>query len=220
MASRAGGEGRRSFVSQPSAATSAGPRAKWYFVTLAVASVVLLVLFLELGAFAPGPAQSTTSSATTSTSFDLLASSVVADAASRAPAGYVLGSSRQINPSESGLASGSYGVFSAEGGDLANMTILVFNGTGPAQTYIESVVSNARNLPGYTDVTSALAGYGHYGICYGYGETDPDGNGAVATGVCTKGNVYILVHLVSPVSLSSAEADLSGFMGAAYQGVG
>ena len=198
----------------------AGTRARWYLVTAAVASVVLLALLLEVGAFAPAPGNVGNSSATTSTSFDLLASSVVADAATYAPAGYALGSSRQVSPSEQGLVSGAYGVFSAQGGDLANMTILVFNGTTSAQAYIESVVSNAMRLPGYTDATSALAGYSHYGLCYGFGETDPDGNGAVATGVCTKGNVYILVHVVSPLSLSSAEADLSGFVGAAYRGIG
>ena len=42
---------------------------------------------------------------------------------------------------------------------------------------------------------------------------------AVATGVCTKGNVYIQVHVVSPSSLTSAKADLSSLVGAAYQGV-
>ncbi len=123
-----------------------------------------------------------------------------------------------MNPVEPGLVSGGYSTFSSAGGSLANMTILVFDAPQSAQTYIESVIANAKGLLGYTDVTAALANYRHYGLCYGFGETDPDGNGAVATGVCTKGNVYIQVHLASPSSLSSAKGDMSSLVGAAYQG--
>jgi hypothetical protein len=104
-------------------------------------------------------------------------------------------------------------------GSSANMTILVFDTPKSAQTYISSVVSNAKGLSGYSDVSSSLADYQHYGLCYGFGETDPDGNGAVATGACTKGNVYIQVHVASPSSLSSAEGDMSSLVGAAYQAV-
>ncbi len=156
---------------------------------------------------------------TTSTSFAVDASAVVASAASHAPAGYTEGSSRQLNPNEMGLQSGGFAVFSTQGGSSANMTILVFDTPKSAQAYISSVVSNAKGLPGYTDVSPSLASYQHYGLCYGFGEPDPYGNGAVATGVCTKGNVYIQVHVVSRSSLTSAEGDLSALVGAAYQGV-
>ncbi len=42
----------------------------------------------------------------------------------------------------------------------------------------------------------------------------------VANGVCTKGNVYIQVHLAATSSLQSAEGDMAGFVGAAYAGLG
>jgi hypothetical protein len=100
------------------------------------------------------------------------------------------------------------------------MTILVFDGPLSAQTYIDSVITNSKGLSGYTDISAALSSYRQYGVCYGFGQADPDGNGAVATGVCTKGNIYIQVHNVSPSSLSSAEGDMSDLVGAAYQGAG
>ena len=106
-----------------------------------------------------------------------------------------------------------------QAGSLANMTTLVFDTPKSANTYISSVVSNAKGLSGYSDVTPSLSNYQRYGLCYGFGQTDPYGNGAVATGVCTKGNVYIQVHVVSPSSLSSAVVDLSNLIGAAYQAV-
>ena len=190
-----------------------------YLTAVAVASVIVVVLLVvRLVPF--GPASSGTgveTIATISTSYGVIASSVVALAASHAPSDYSLGSSKQLNPKETGLVSGAYGIFSTPDGYSANMTILVFNGTGSAQTYIESVISNYKNLGGYSDATGALAGFEQYGVCYGFGETDPDGNGAVANGVCEKGNVYIQVHVVAPSTLSAAENDLSGLVGAAYQ---
>jgi hypothetical protein len=200
--------------------SSKSSRGRGYLIALGVASIVLLGLLLfSLGTFNP-PAATSSVTTTTTTSYSVAASSVLASAAAQAPAGYKQGSSRQLNPSESGLVSGGYATFSTQGGSLANMTILVFDAPQSAQTYIDSVISNAKGLSGYTDISSALESYQHYGLCYGFGETDPDGNGAVATGVCTKGNVYIQVHLVSPSSLSSAEADMSNLVGAAYQGTG
>jgi hypothetical protein len=183
-----------------------------------VAALVLLGLLLySLGTF-NAPAATSSSTTTTSTSYSVLASSVIASAASHAPDGYVQGSSKQLNASESGLESGGYGTFSTQGGSIANMTILVFDAPQSAQTYIRSIIANSKGLLGYTDITQGLASYAHYGMCFGFGQTDPEGNGAVATGVCTKGNVYIQVHVVSPSLLSSAEGEMADLVGAAYQG--
>lgn len=190
-----------------------------------MASLVLLTLFLfSLGGLHPPGQPSGATTATTTTtpapaSYSISAAAVIASAAAGAPAGYSEGSSQPLNPIEAGLEGGSYATFSAQGGAVANMTILVFGSAESAQAYIESIVSNAKALRGYSDITSALESYQHYGLCYGFGEADPEGNGAVATGVCTKGNVYIQVHVVSPGSLSSAKAELSSFVGAAYRGI-
>jgi hypothetical protein len=206
---------------------SKSPRGRgYYLVALGAASVILVVLLLfSLGAFNPSastssaPATSTTATITT-TSYSVTAPAVLASAAAHAPDGYVQGSSKQLNPSESGLVSAGYATFFTQGGSIANMTILVFDGPQSAQRYTDSVIANSKGLPGYTDMTTALSSYQHYGVCYGFGEADPDGNGAIATGVCAKGNVYIQVHDVSPSSTSSAEGDMSDLVGAAYQGTG
>ena len=137
-----------------------------------------------------------------------------------APPGYAEGSSKLLKPKEVGLASGGYALFSNQGSATANMTILVFNSSGSAQAYTNSVISNSKNLGGYSDLTSSLSGYQQYGTCYGFGQTDPEGAGAVATGVCGKGNVYIMVHVASTSSLPSAQEDMAGLVGAAYQAVG
>jgi hypothetical protein len=186
---------------------------------IVAAFVVLAALLLfSLGTFSPHSSTTGTAS-TTSASFAVDASAVIASAAAQAPAGYAQGSSRQLNPNETGLESGGYAVFSTQAGSVANMTILVFDTPRSAQTYTASVVSNAKALLGYTDVSSSLASYQRYGVCYGFGQTDPYGNGAVATGVCSKGNVYIQVHVVSPTSLSAAEGEMASLVGAAYQSI-
>ena len=196
------------------------PRGKTYLAALGIASAVLLALFLYgLGAFNPAPASSSVET-TAAASYDALASSVISSAASYAPAGYTQGSARPLSPNESGLVSGGYALYSDQGGALANVTILVFGSPASAQAYIASVISNAKGLSGYSDATSTLTGYQHYGVCYGYAETDPEGGQFVANGVCTKGNVYIQVHLASTSSLASAEGDMAGFVGAAYTGLG
>ena len=196
------------------------PRGRAYLAALGIASIIFLALLLYgLGTFNAPPASSTVET-TATTSYDTLASSVISSAANYAPAGYLQGSSRQLNANESGLVSGGYALYSNQGGALANMTILVFSSPASAQRYITSVISNAKDLSGYSDATSTLTGYQHYGVCYGYAESDPEGGLYVANGVCTKGNVYIQVHLAASSSLPSAEGDMSGFVGAAYEGLG
>jgi hypothetical protein len=195
-------------------------RGRTYLIALGVASIVALALLLTgLGVF--NQSASTGASTTTSTTYNVVASSVIASAATYTPAdGYTQGSSKQLSPHESGLETAGYALFTNQGGALANMTILVFNSTTSAQRYVDSVISNAKALSGYTDVTSVLTSYQHYGACYGYAESDPEGPGAIATGVCTKGNIYVQIHLATTSSLPSAEGDMSSLVGAAYQGVG
>jgi hypothetical protein len=196
------------------------PRGRAYLAALGIASVVFLALLLYgLGTFNAPPASSTVET-TASTSYDTLASSVIASAATYLPAGYVQGASRELSANESGLVSAGYVVYTNQGGALANMTILVFSSPASADTYVASVISNAKALSGYTDATSTLTGYQHFGVCYGYAESDPEGGLYVANGVCTKGNVYIQVHVAASSSLSSAEGDMAGFVGAAYSGLG
>lgn len=186
---------------------------------LGIASIVFLALLLYgLGTFSSPPASSTAETATAS--YDTLASSVISSAAGFLPSGYSQGSSKPLNANESGLVSAGSALYSNQGGALANMTILVFSSPASAAIYITSVISNAKGLSGYSDATSTLTGYQHYGVCYGYAESDPEGGQYVANGVCTKGNVYIQVHLAATSSLQSAEGDMAGFVGAAYAGLG
>jgi hypothetical protein len=195
-------------------------RGRVYLVALVVAFVIVVGVFVS-GLGTLSQPSSTTSSTTASTSYSIGASSVIASAASSAPSfGYAQGSSKQLNPKESGLESAGYALFSDQGGAAANMTIIVFNSTTSAQRYVDSVISNAKDLSGYTNANSTLTSFEHYGTCYGYAETDPDGGGAIATGVCTKGNVYIMVHVASVASIVSTESDMSNLVGAAYQGIG
>ncbi|HUK75758.1 MAG TPA: hypothetical protein VLU99_08190 [Nitrososphaerales archaeon] len=207
-------------VSSPDAAGKLSPRARRNLTALGIVLIVFLALLLYgLGTFSSPPASSTVET-TASTSYGTPASSVIGAAANYLPAGYAQGSSRQLNANESGLVSAADALYSNQGGALANMTILVFSSPASAETYITSVISNAKALSGYSDATSTLGGYQRYGVCYGYAESDPEGAIYVANGVCTKGNVYIQVHLATSSSLPSAEGDMAGFVGAAYSGLG
>jgi hypothetical protein len=207
-----------STVASPDGSGELSRSGKKYLAALGVASIVLLVLLLYgFGSFSSPPVSSTQ---TTETTYNTVASSVIASAANYIPAGYLQESSKPLTANESGLVSGGYVLYSDPAGALTNMTILVFSSPGSAQTYVTSVISNAKGLSGYSDATSTLSGYQHYGVCYGYAESDPEGGEHVANGVCTKGNVYIQVHLAARFSLSSAEGDMAGFVGAAYEGLG
>lgn len=195
------------------------PKAKRTLAAVALASVILLSLVLYgFGTFSAPPSSSTSTTSAT-TSYDTLASSVIASAASYTPSGYLQGSSKQLSPNETSLASGGYALYSSQSGAFVNMTILVFDSSLSAQRYADSVISNAEGLAGYSNSSSTLSAYDHFGVCYGYAESDPAGGEYVANGVCTKGNVYIQVHLAATSSLPSAEGDAAGFVGAAYQGL-
>jgi hypothetical protein len=182
-----------------------------------VVVVVVLLLALVYGMGALGAHSSGESSTTTSsTSYDAKALSIIASAGNLAPSGYVEGSPKPLTPSEPGLSSAAYSLYSGKGGALVNMTVIVFNSTEGAQRYGSSVIANAKSVAGYSDVSSALSAFERYGECYGYAEADPEGGEYVANGVCLDGNVYISVHLAATSSLVSAESDMSAFVGAAY----
>ncbi len=190
-------------------------------VSLAVALAVVLALFLYgLGSFGSSASTTSTLSSTETTSYETAASSVLSSASGYAPSGYEQGPPRELSAREPGLVSGGYALFSNQAGALANMTILVFDSQASAQSYVESVISNAKALSGYSNANSTLSGFQRFGVCYGYVQSAPEGGGSVANGVCTKGNVYIQVHLATLSSLPSAEGDMSGLVGAAYRGLG
>lgn len=209
------------FAASVEASDSGGvpKRGRRNLTVLAVASIILLVLVLfALGSLGGPPTSSNSPASTTSsTSYNVEASSVLSSASNDAPYGYSQGSTKPLNPRENGLTSAGYALYSNQGGALANVTILVFNSTVSAQTYVTSVIANAKAVSGYSDSTSSLSSFEHYGTCYGYAESDPEGGQYVANGVCTKGNVYIQVHVATTSSLTSAESDASGFVGATYR---
>jgi hypothetical protein len=193
---------------------------KGFLIALGVAFVLASLIFGTGLLLSRSTSISSTNDSTTTATYNVGASSVLVSAARLAPAGYTGSASRQLSASEPGLESGSYATLSTRGGSDANMTILVFDTPASAQTYMKSVVANAKGLSGYTDISSMLAPYQRYGSCYGFGQDNPFGAGAVATGICTRGNVYIQVHLATASTLSSLESDLSALVGAAYQGIG
>ncbi len=180
-------------------------------------AVVLVALFAVYAFGGFGSSNSGSSTMTTSTSYQIAASSVVLAAAQQYPAGYNATTAGPLSLKSPGEQSAAYAVLS-QSQSSANISAIVFVSTNSSQSYYDSFTSSVRGLPGYTDITSSLGGYQQYGSCYGYGE-DVDGI-AVANGVCTDGNIFLEVHLSSTESLSQLESDLSSLMGAMYDNVG
>lgn len=175
-------------------------------------SAVVMVVLVIAGAAAlvsavPAPSGVTTGSISISSGAD----AIVASAVQAHPAGFTLESSKQ--PPSVGS---DWAVLQQKSdGSEANVTVLVYLSANASQAYFSRLVGGLRGLPGYADITSNLAPFQRYGSCYGYGE-DVD-NIAVVNGVCTKGNVFLQVHLVSSIAPSSLEGDLASIMGALYQ---
>ena len=153
---------------------------------------------------------SATTTTTMSTYISAGADSILASAVQTNPSGFVLVSSKPAASGSSDWAS----LQSADGSE-ANVTVLVYPSTNASRAYFDRFVTGVSGLTGYTDITSDLASFQQYGKCYGYGE-DVEGI-AVANGVCTKGNAFLQVHLVSSISFSALEGDLTSIMGALYQ---
>ncbi|MDG6900925.1 MAG: hypothetical protein JRM80_03085 [Nitrososphaerota archaeon] len=173
--------------------------------------VVVAVVLVGFAAVTLSGAQPRATSST-STRFSTGADSVVSAAAGQDAAGYSLQSS-DPNPN----ASGDWAVLGAADGSRANMTALVFSSQDDSQAYFGRLVSNLKGLPGYTDITPSIAQFQQYGSCYGHGEYVD--SISVADGVCTKGNVFLQVHLVSGKPLDELEVDMTDLMGALCQSV-
>jgi len=167
---------------------------------LIIAGVVALVATSR-------PSATTTA---TSTSISAGADAVLASAVQTNPSGFVHESSK---PTASG--SSDWALLQSADGSGANVTVLVYPSTNASRAYFDRFVTGVRGLTGYTNITSDLVSFRLYGKCYGYGE-DVEGI-AVANGVCTKGNAFLQVHLVSSISFSALEGDLTSIMGALYQ---
>jgi hypothetical protein len=178
-------------------------------VLLGIVVAILIIAGVVWSLAASAPVAGTATSAA-STSISSGADTIIALAIRTSPAGFVPQSSKQPASSSSDWA-----ILQRSDGSEANVTVMVYSSAGASQRYIDTFVSGVRGLPGYTDVTSDLASFQRYGTCYGYGE-DVDSI-AVINGVCTKGNVFLQVHLVSGVSFSDLEGDLTSVMGALYQ---
>ena len=172
-----------------------------------VVAVVIIVVVVALAATKKPSAKTTT---TMSTSISTGADTILASAVQTNPSGFVLESSK---PTPS--VSSDWAVLQSADGSEANVTVSVYPSTNASEAYFDRYVTGVSGLVGYTNVTSGLASFQRYGKCYGYGE-DVEGI-AVANGVCTKGNVFLQVHLVSSISFSDLEGDLTSIMSALYQ---
>lgn len=175
-------------------------------------AIVLLAVACGGAAYALLSGQPSGATTSTSTEFAIGANSVVSAVASQGTSGYSLESAKA-----NGSASADWAVLGSADGSVANLTALVFASSNDSQAYFARLVSSLEGLPGYTEVSSALSAYQQYGRCYGYGE-DVDGI-AVVNGVCTEGNVFLQVHLVSNKSFGDLEADMTSLMGALYGSV-
>jgi len=204
-------------VDQPDSRTSAGSYLKKGNIASVIAVVLVAILAiyaLESNTTTPGP----TYTQTTSTTYEVAASSVIQSATQQNPAGYVTTSTAALKAAYPGEQGAEDAILNGDQGQAAaNMTVVVFDSANSSQSYYGVFTSNVKGLAGYTDVTSILASYEQYGSCYAYGE-DVDGI-AVANGVCTDGNVFLQAHLSSSESFAQLEDDLSSLMGSMYQSV-
>ena len=173
-----------------------------------VVAVLAVAAVVALTSTTPPPSVTTTTGSITITSG---ANTIVIAAVQTTPAGFTLESSKQP-PS----VTGDWAILQQESdGSEANVTVIVYPSTNASQAYFSTLVSGLKGLAGYSDATSSLTSFQQYGACYGYGE-DVDSI-AVVNGVCTKGNVFLQVHLVSGIAFSSLESDLTSIMGALYR---
>lgn len=160
------------------------------------------------------PKVSTPATTASSTSISAGADSIIASAVRTNPAGYTLESSEPAS-SRSNLQLSDWALLQQADGSEANISVIVYSSTNASQTHFERFVAGVESLPGYTDITNDLGSFQQYGKCYGYGE-DVDSI-ALVNGICTKGNVFLYVHLVSSISFSDLEGDMTSIMGALYQ---
>lgn len=182
-----------------------------------VCIVILLIgLFSAAAFYLTSVDFGNTKQQTTSTEYLTDASSVVSSTVLGYPGGYTASATGSLNAKSDGAASAAYAIM-GQTQSAANLTVIVFDQASSAQSYFARFRSNVQGLPGYSNISSAVSGYQQYGACYGYGE-DVDGI-AVVAGICTKGNVFLEVHITSSNDFSSVQGDLTTLMGAAYANV-
>jgi len=201
-----------------SSTVSTGSRVSRRLLVGIVVAVLIIAVVVALAATSPPP-ETTPTTTETSTSISAGASSIIASAVQTNPAGFVLQSSKTAGP-RSNVTASDWAWIVDQDGSYANVTVIVFSSINASQTYFDRFVTGVIGLPGYTDITSNLASFQQYGRCYGYGEDITSAAGSnidVASGVCTKGNVFLEVQLGSTIQFSSLEGDLTGIMGALYQ---
>ena len=174
-------------------------------VILAIAGIVALVVTST-----PPSGTPTTASTYISTGAD----SIVGAAVQSNPAGFVVQSSK---PSGAGsnVQRADWADLSSADGSEANVTVIVYPSVNASMSYYGRLVADVTGLPGYTVVSGDLASFQQYGRCYAYGE-DVE-SFAVINGYCTKGNVFLQVHLDSGIAFSDLEGDLTTLMSALYQ---
>jgi hypothetical protein len=185
-------------------------------VRLGAAMVIIAIVLggvLLVYQFLPAGSSSVT---TTSTFYQVGPKPIVASAVESNSVGFTSVSSGS-GPSGDPTRLSAWASAQQPDGTAANMTVFVYLSYNMSQSYYTRFVNSVQSLPGYTDISSVLGSYQHYGRCYAYGE-DVDGIG-VADGICAKGNVILRVHLVSGVSFSTIEDYLTGLMGSLYDSV-
>jgi len=182
---------------------------------ISITVVVAVVLVVGISAIAVMSSGKRPTAPVTSTYISIGADQVVATATQANPAGFVLEFSEQTGAGNN-LQLSDWAVLQQADGSEANVTALVFQTSNASQIYFERLVAGVKSLPGYTDISSDLTSFQQYGKCYGYGEAVE--GVSVVNGVCTKGNVFLQVHLNSGTSFSNLEADLESIMSALYQG--
>jgi hypothetical protein len=177
-------------------------------IVVAVLIIMGIVALVVTGA--PSITTTTASTSAKSTFISLGADVVLASAVQTNASGFTLEYSKSA-----ASASSDWAILQQSDGSSANVTVVLYPSINASDVYFNRLVSSVRGLPGYTDITSGLTSFEPYGMCYGYGE-DVDSI-AVANGVCTVGNVFLQIHLVSGISLVVLEGDLTSLMGALYQ---
>jgi hypothetical protein len=176
--------------------------------------VALIVLAGLVALIASSTPPAVTPASTAVTSISSSSGAILASAVSSDPSGFTQESSMP-DAHVGGALSGSWAELGQPDGTVANLTVVVYASTNASQAYIGRLVASVKGLPGYTDVSYDLVTFQRYGTCYAYGE-DVDSIGVV-NGVCTVGNVFLQVHLVSGDSLSTLETYMTSLMGALYQ---
>ncbi len=177
---------------------------------VAVAIVVVAAVIALVATSGPSPSATVGTSSTTSISDSAVA--IVASVVQASPAGFSNESSKARPSSTVDWVE----LQNINDGSSANVTVMIFASTNESLTYFGRVVADEGGLPGYSVINSTLASYQQYGSCYAYGEDTSDGI-SVVNGLCTKGNVFLEVHLISGISFTALEDDLTTIMGAAYQ---